>query len=301
MNALLALAEHGTFSAAADSLHTVQSNVSAHVARLEKELGASLFDRSTARLTVEGEAVVRRARRVLSEIEAAKSDVAELRNEVIGGVQIGLIGTTARWIVPQVMRLMSERHPLVYLRISEGTSTALEPRLSSGALDLAVILLPSPSPDLITEELFEEDMVLVVPRDHHLAAYDEIDLTKLAGIGLLLPPMKTAARAEIDAAARAVGVSLYAKAEVDGVRLTASLTFDGFGPALLPATALPSYLNEQWTLVRVQGIPRRRVGLAYQRRAQPSATARAVRDVLIETVAAGAELHPGLYPATSTQ
>src|SRR5258708_39078279 len=61
--ALVAVAETGTFSAAADVLHTVQSNVSTHVARLERELGVTLVDRAAGRLTEEGEAVVARARR----------------------------------------------------------------------------------------------------------------------------------------------------------------------------------------------------------------------------------------------
>ena len=65
LNALLAVAEHGSFSAAARALHTVQSNVSTHVARLERELGATLIDRSSGTLTEEGNAVVARARRGL--------------------------------------------------------------------------------------------------------------------------------------------------------------------------------------------------------------------------------------------
>ena len=69
--ALVAIADTGTFSAAADVLHTVQSNVSTHIARLERELGVTLIDRAGGRLTEEGEAVVARARRVAAELSAA--------------------------------------------------------------------------------------------------------------------------------------------------------------------------------------------------------------------------------------
>src|SRR5438309_2203812 len=82
--ALVAVAEHGTFSAAADALHTVQSNVSTHVARLERELGTTLVDRSAGRLTEEGELVVARARRIQAELDALATDVASLRHEVAG-------------------------------------------------------------------------------------------------------------------------------------------------------------------------------------------------------------------------
>lgn len=295
LSALLAVADHGTFSAAADALHTVQSNVSAHVARLEKELGTPLIDRGQGRLTDEGEAVVRRARRILSEFDAVKADIAALRNEVVGEVRIGLIGTTARWLVPEVLGIMNERHPKTHIKVSEGTSSQLEPQLSAGALDLAVVLLPVPAPEIATVPLFDEDMLLVVPSNHSFAGHQTIGIEELVDTPLILPPVGTAARAEIDQAASAAGVSLSAKAEVDGVRLMASLVFDGYGPSILPATALPNYLQEDWRLVTVTGIPRRMVGLANQRRAYPSAPARALREVVLEVVNAGADLHPGLH------
>lgn len=296
LSALLAVADHGTFSAAADALHTVQSNVSAHVARLERELGSPLIDRGQGRLTEEGEAVARRARRILSEFEAVKADVAALRNEVVGEVRLGLIGTTARWLVPQILSIMRERYPQARLRVVEGTTSQLEPHLSSGALDLAVILLPAPSPDIATQPLFDEDLLLVVHESHKMAKRGRIEMQELAELPLLLPPVGTAARAELDNAAAQAGVSLRALAEIDGVHLTASLVFDSMGPSILPATSLPAYLKEEWALVRVEGLPRRRVGLAHQRRSYPSAPARAMREVLNEVVAAGADLLPGLHP-----
>ncbi len=299
LSALLAVADHGSFSAAADALHTVQSNVSAHIARLEKELGAVLINRAVGMPTQEGDAVIRRARRIQSEMEALKTDVAALRNEVIGEVRIGLIGTTARWLVPATLARMTTRHPKAHMRVSEGTTSSLEPQLSSGALDLAIVLLPMPAPDLVTEPLFEEDLLLVVAHDHHLAEREQLNLADLADIPLLLPPSGTASRAELDSAAAKAGVVLRPSAEIDGVRLTASLVFDGLGPSILPATALPGYLKDSWRLITVEGLPRRRVGLARQRRSYPSAPARALKAVLEEVVRTTAGLHPGLHVSLS--
>ena len=84
LQALVGMADHGSFSAAAEALGTVQSNVSAHVARLERELGAPLVDRSAGRLTEEGEIVVARARRMLVEMVALVADVSAMRHEVVG-------------------------------------------------------------------------------------------------------------------------------------------------------------------------------------------------------------------------
>ena len=70
LSALAAVADHRSFSAAARALHTVQSNVSTHIARLERELGATLVDRSNGQLTEAGELVVARARRIQAELDA---------------------------------------------------------------------------------------------------------------------------------------------------------------------------------------------------------------------------------------
>ena len=146
LQALTAISDHGTFSAAAEHLNTVQSNISAHVARLERELGAPLIDRADGRLTEEGTVVVARARRILSELDALVSDVAACKDEVTGTVRVGMIGTTARWLVPRLMDLARKRHPKLRLVVVEGNTTGLEPQLASGQLDLAVLHLPVVGP-----------------------------------------------------------------------------------------------------------------------------------------------------------
>ena len=103
LNAVAAVAEHGSFSAAARALHTVQSNVSTHVARIEAELGVTLIDRATGLPTEQGEAVVARARRIHAELDALEFDVASLADEVRGAVLVGIIGTTGRWLLPPLL------------------------------------------------------------------------------------------------------------------------------------------------------------------------------------------------------
>ena len=127
----------------------MQSNISAHVARLERELGAPLIDRADGRLTEEGTVVVARARRILSELDALVSDVAACKDEVTGTVRVGMIGTTARWLVPRLMDMARKRHPKLRLVVVEGNTTGLEPQLASGQLDLAVLHLPVSGRDLV--------------------------------------------------------------------------------------------------------------------------------------------------------
>jgi LysR family hydrogen peroxide-inducible transcriptional activator len=297
LSALLAVADEGSFSAAATALHTVQSNVSTHIARLERELNAVLVDRSAGRLTEEGEAVANRARRIQAELEALVADVNALHDIVRGTVRMGVIGTTARWLVPLVLEMMSERHPEVQLFVVDATSTSLEPRLASGQLDVAVVNLPMPAPDLTTDPLFDEDLVLIVPSDHALANRDHVSLKDLDGLELLMAAPNTSYRRELDAASAAAGITLVPKAELDGVRLMASLTFEGHGPAIVPATAIPQWLPQGvWKPVTVQGLPRRRVGLAQRRRGLPAAPARALIEVLRDVGRDAPGTQPGVHP-----
>lgn len=294
LSALVAVAEAGSFSGAARLLHTVQSNVSTHVARLERELGATLVDRSTGALTDEGDAVVDRARRIRHELEALRSDVDALLHDVTGTARVGCIGTVGRWLVPQLLTAMRERYPKVSPVIVDATTTSLLPGLLTERLDLAVVNLPVGDPDITTAPLFDEDRIVVAPDHHPLAKLERVSLAELGDYELLLEPQGTAFRDELDRDAAMVGVTLRPQAEVDGLRLVASLTFEGFGAAVLPATAVPNWLDGAWRRVPVDGLAPRQVGLAHRRRARLSAPARSVRDTLL-TVVANA-LQAGVHP-----
>ena len=187
LQALVAIADHGSFSAAATALQTVQSNVSSHIARLERELGVQLVDRQGGRLTEEGLAVVERARRVAAELEAAVADVAALRHEVTGTARIGMIGTTARWLAPLLLDRMAADHPKVRLVVGDGTSSTHEPHLAAGSLDAAVVNLPQSNPELVERPLFDEDLVMVVPSEHPFAGRALVEISELDGAELLLP------------------------------------------------------------------------------------------------------------------
>jgi LysR family hydrogen peroxide-inducible transcriptional activator len=296
LQALLGIADTGSFSAAAASIGTVQSNVSAHVARLERELDVQLVDRASGRLTEEGEVVVGRARQVMNELEALVADVTALREEVVGTVRLGMIGTTGRWLVPQLFDLLRVRHPHIHLNVAEGSSVQLEQQLASGQLDLAVVTFPLSGDEIMAAQLFDEDLVLVLPPGHPLGGEARVSLERVAELELLLPAPGTALRTEIDSATGPARIALQPTMELDGVRLIASLAFDGYGPAILPATAVPGHLRGRFPVLPVEGLPRRRVGVAQRRRGLPSAPARAVIDVLGLVVRDTLSMPEGIHP-----
>jgi LysR family hydrogen peroxide-inducible transcriptional activator len=295
LTTLVAIADHGSFSAAARALYTVQSNVSGHIARLERELGVTLVDRQRGGLTDDGVAVVERARRVIHELDDIAADMASRGDEVRGETRLGVIGTTARWLLPQLLTQVGKLHPGVHITIHEGNTTNLLPRLVGGQLDAVIVHLPVDDPEVTVEPLFAEDLLLLAHNRHPLAQHDVIHLADLGHEPLLLPPLGTALRRIIDRAASGVGAELVAQAEIDGVRLLASLAFEGYGAAIVPATAIPRWLKGDFRRIAVPELPRRVVGWVQRRRPSPGAPTRALAVVMREVIALQGEKQPGVH------
>jgi DNA-binding transcriptional LysR family regulator len=283
LNALLAVGDHGSFSAAAEALDTVQSNVSTHVRKLEDELGTVLIDRAAGRLTPAGEVVAARARRIASELDALAADVTALYREVSGTVRLGIIGTTARWMVPQLLDIVPSRYPEVRLVVMESSREELNAQITAGRVDIAVLTFPPVAPvELQMIPLIEEDIVLVLPPDHPLASHDVVEMTDLDGVPLLLPLPGSSFRDDLDAMARQVGVTLRPAAQMGSVALIAALTAERCCPSILPAGGLPSYMRDIWRMVPLVGMEPRVVGAVYRRRSLLAAPGRAVLDVMTE-------------------
>jgi DNA-binding transcriptional LysR family regulator len=296
LEALVGIDEHGTFSGAADALGTVQSNISTRVARLERELATELVDRSTGLVTEAGQVVVTRARRILSEIGAIAGDVSEMTTDVRGQVALGMIGTGGRWIVPLLLEAQRERYPHVALRIVEGANSTLEPQLVQGRLDLAVLAWPVLAPELKEADLFSEDLVCILARAHPLARLGRsVSLAEVAEHEMLLPLTGTPIRREIDDACRAQGVTLRPLLEMDGLRTIASLTFDGHGASILPASMLSKHLRDSFVAVHIDEMPRRRVVLVTRRFGFPPAPVRAIQALLHHVVETAESPPDGVY------
>lgn len=296
LSTLVAIADHGTFSAAARALYTVQSNVSNHIARLEKELGVTLVDRAHGGLTDDGARVVERARRILNEIDDISADMSSRHETVSGQTRIGVIGTTARWLIPGFLGELSEQHPDVRVIVQEGATSSLVPNVLTGQLNGAIVHLPVDEPELVIEPLFAEDLLLLAADGHPLADRNTMPLADLHDVPLLLPPPGAALRRVLERAASNANITLRAQAEVDGVRLLASLAFTGFGAAIVPATAVPDWLEGSFHRIIVPELPRRVVAFARRRRPSPSAPTTAALETLRAVIRTHGSSQHGIHP-----
>jgi molybdate transport repressor ModE-like protein len=295
ISALVAIADHGSFSAAAKALYTVQSNVSAHISKLERDLGVLLIDRATGDLTDEGLLVVERGRRILREMDEISADLSALDDVVSGETHIGVIGTTGRWLMPQFLTELREAHPNVRPLISEGGTSSLIPRLIAGQLDAAIVHLPVDDKELSVTTLFAEDLVLLVHTNHPWSSFRTLPINRLGEHPLLLPPRSAALRRIINRAAETHGVTLTVQAEIDGVRLMASLAFEGFGAAIVPATAIPRWLKGDFKRIEVPGLPRRVVGWVQRSRPRPGPATQAALETAVRLVETRGARQPGVH------
>ncbi len=298
LSTLIAIADHGSFSSAARALYTVQSNVSSHISKLERELGTVLIDRQTGRVTEEGRKVLIRARRIMHELDDIRSDLESSESDVSGDVRIGVIGTIARWSIPPTLRRLSEVYPNVHTVVTEGSTSALLPNVVSGLLNAAILHLPIDEPDLVVEPIFDEALLLLAPTDHHLSNRDEISIEDLDGEPLLLPPLGAALRRILERSTAEQGVTLRSQSEIDSVRLLSALAIDGHGATIVPATAVGETDLTGARLITVTGLPRRRVAWVRRQRPNPSPATRAVRDAVLTSIETRIHEDRGLYPVT---
>ena len=281
LEALLAVAEEGSFTAAADRLHTVQSNISGHVHALEAELGVQLLVRSR-RGTVPTEFGVRvldRARAIRSELEALHKDLSMLQGLETGHATLGVVGTVSRSLVPALVVEMRRVAPALSLRLTEGASERLAVEVAERELASAVVTEPVTDPRLVVEHLRDEDLLGLIPASLMLGAHEPVLLSKLAEHPVILPPKGNPLRDEVDDAARAEHVELRVPIEVEGIRLIADLVASGAGVSILPETAVPDDHPEVRT-VRIARMPPRRLALITARGVQLSLADQAVHDAV---------------------
>ncbi|WP_369251628.1 LysR family transcriptional regulator [Streptomyces sp. R41] len=184
-----AVAEQGTFTAAATALGYTQSAVSRQIASIERAAAAELLERRRdgVRLTTAGRVVLRRAKVVLDEIDATARELSGLPGQA-GTVRLGWFPSAGAVLLPRALAALRRTDPALHVVSREGTTPALVRALRAGSLDLALLASAPPfrppdteSPPLAMQTLTERALCLAVPSTHPLARGDFIDVADLRG------------------------------------------------------------------------------------------------------------------------
>jgi len=275
MRYVVAVAEERNFTQAAERCRVVQSALSHQIARLERELGTRLFERTSrrVRLTSAGEAFLPEARRALEAAERARAEAGAAGGLVCGRLALGAIPTLCSIDLPAALREFRERYPKVRISLSSVGSEELVAQVRKGGLDAAFLgVLPGHRPTGVRDrELARGELVAVVPTDHPLAGEATVDLRRLADEVFVDFPAGSAGRAQSEEAFAAAGILREVAYEVSGADYLVRLVRNGLGVGLLPDGFAPEV--EGVCAVPIRDAPARVERLVWRRTRPSPATA----------------------------
>lgn len=185
---IVTLAQEQHFGRAAERCFVSQPTLSIAVKKLEEELGIALFERSKSRVqaTPIGEKIVAQAQLVLEQTAAIKDMATAGKDQLSTPLQVGAIFTIGPYLFPQFIPELQKRAPEMPLFVEESYTATLRQRLRKGELDAIIIALPFTEADVVTQELYQEKFVVLMPGDHPLASKGAIEACDFDGQNVLL-------------------------------------------------------------------------------------------------------------------
>lgn len=185
---IVTLAQERHFGQAAERCHVSQPTLSIAVKKLEQELGVEIFERSksSVRTTPTGDLIVAQAQRVLEEASAIRDIATSGKDQLNSPLQVGAIFTIGPYLFPQLIPALHTLAPQMPLVIEESFTATLRQRLRKGELDVIIVAMPFTEPDVVTQPIYSEPFVVLLPAKHKLAAQESIKPTELREENVLL-------------------------------------------------------------------------------------------------------------------
>jgi LysR family hydrogen peroxide-inducible transcriptional activator len=283
-----ALARHRHFGRAAAACAISQPALSMQIKDLEKDLGVTLVERRSGdvMLTETGVEIARRAERILSEVSDL-DDFARHRGAVLSGtLKFGVIPSVAPYVLPHLLPVLQERHPDLELELRETQTRFLVEELIRGSLDVVMIALPSPVPEIETLALFDDAFLLAAPSGDDLPSRTRITADDIDPRRLILLEEGHCLRDQALAFCNdATGGSLR---ELGATSLTTvmQMVANGYGVTLIPEIAVPVEARDQRVkLLRfAKPQPFRTIGLGWRKTSSRARDFRALGEIVKEVV-----------------
>jgi LysR family nitrogen assimilation transcriptional regulator len=277
----VAVVETGSIARAAQVLHIAQPALSAQMRRMEEMVGCQLLSRSSRGVmpTEAGVEFCRRAREVLTKLEALQAVGREAGTSLTGHVVIGAPASTGNMIAVPLLQAARERYPDVNLGLQESPSVYLGELLLRGRLDIAVLFEESLSAGMHNVPVIEEDLFVLGLQTRSR----EVDLARLQGVRLVMPARPNSVRALLDRACAERGVTLDVVAEVSSPYTMVQLARAGIGATVLPWSMLGASAAPELPVARIANpVLSRTIAVATAIDLQQSPSLIAIRSLLVE-------------------
>jgi LysR family transcriptional activator of glutamate synthase operon len=253
-----AAVKFGGFRRAGEHLRLSQSTVSQHIKLLEQELGCPLFLRvaKRVRVTEAGAVLLQYAERVFNDLKNAEMAVREINDLKRGTVRLGVGPTTLIYRLPPILREYVRLFPEIELIILAGSTEFLLESLRSHHLDLAIVMPKGPLPGFQIRPLGTEELVVVLNREHPLAARRALRPADLAQLRFILYEKNTVMQNLIDRFFESLGIVPRIAMEVENNEALKSMVRVGLGASILPLCAVAHEPPESTLrILRVKGHP----------------------------------------------
>lgn len=229
------IAETGSLLGTSEKIGIAESALSRQVRMLENELGVQLFERHARgmELTAPGRHLYSRVARPIREIGEACFDIRAMSTEVSGNVVLGMPPTVVQSLAGALASRVAQFSPNVSLRIVDSYTGHLLDWLRRGELDLAILYGPVPD-DLRSDELLQDELLLVGPAQSPISGTGTITFAQLQDLPLILPSSHHGLRQAIDRAAKAASLPINVRIQADSYQLMKELVQSGLGYTLLP-------------------------------------------------------------------
>lgn len=257
LEVFLAVAEAKSFTRASHALFISQSTISQHIRDLEESLNVRLFNRNRRNVTLApaGENLLEHGGKIFRMLEEAEIAAKTRRDPYCGKLSFGCASTTLLYHLPEMLIDYARRYPTVELHIRSGIIQDVALQLWSGALDLALVVLPLASPAIEKVVLFEEPFVGVVPTGHPLASKLKLRMQDLAGERFILPAQGQNTRKLIDRFLFKERITPRIAIELAETEAIKAMVAGGLGVSVLPRSAFPNARAAEG--MRIFPIPRK--------------------------------------------
>ena len=232
----IAVAEEANFTRAAERVHISQSGVSAQIRQLERDLGATLIDRSgrAATVTTAGAAALEHARAALACVDAVRKAVDEVTGLIRGRLTVGMINGCTITPLFEALAAFHRIHPGIEINLYEDNSDRLIEGVRTGATDLALIgASGAPPTGLEALPIIRERLVAAVPPEHPLARRRRVTLDDISAFPIVCLPQGTGIRAVFDQACEIAGQQPDIALRASAPATVADLAIRGLGIAIL--------------------------------------------------------------------
>ncbi|WP_027351514.1 LysR family transcriptional regulator [Halotalea alkalilenta] len=244
--------ELGSFSAAAEHRGISQPAVSAQVRQLEHRLGVRLIDRSgrRAQATAAGQELLIHARRIAQEVASTLETLQPHREGTQGRIRLGTGATACIHLLPPLLKRLKQRMPGLDITVRAGNTQELLKQLESNSLDLALVTLPAAGRSLEVIELYQDEMVAVLPLSE-ADGLEALEATRFLSQPLILYESAGHTRHLVDRWFAAAGERPKPSMELGSVEAIKRLVGAGLGWAILPRLALPPEGRD----AEIEGLP----------------------------------------------